>query len=530
MKTRLEQNRQKIVKMHQYGFNINEIARMYKVDRMTILKRFKKWNEPISISMELKDKEILLLTEDGHRVRSSYEVVIDNFLYKNSIKHETEKLIGLGRCKSDFYLDDFGVHIEFWGSVYRSDFYFKKLKFYRSKGIKLYSIYPFEDLFEKLVLLEGFLKDKNNRIFNAKPRLWYFPLERLPERYTVQLHGWLERSFIENGIDFEVVEKHSAIQRISKGQVLDFINTIVYKCEQNVCFSEKLYEFKEGDKLFFSDLWYPQLMGIIYPMVQMGLNVDIYGLIHAGSWDDFDFLARCGMNQYVSQFEKSIFRIARKVFVGSDFHKNLIIQKLNLSFEDQEKIVVTGMPFQYKDIKNMVSSCKKEHQIIFPSRFNMEKDPILMLEIMKEVLTKDRKVKLVITTSHKSLNCEYPFMIRELETFRGEFKNRVIIKSNLTKRQYYEQLAKSKIVLFTSKQETFGYCLAEGVTLGCTPICPNKLSYVDVLDRKEYLYDNKEEAVEKILFYLENPKPILNHFQKYENNIKTMLREMELVS
>ncbi len=56
-------------------------------------------------------------TDDGHRVRSRAEVMIDNWLYNHQIVHAYEPLIILEGKKlhPDFYLPGYNIYIEFWG-------------------------------------------------------------------------------------------------------------------------------------------------------------------------------------------------------------------------------------------------------------------------------------------------------------------------------------------------------------------------------------------------------------------------------
>ena len=71
---------------------------------------------------------------DGHIVKSKGELIIDNYLYINSIQHEYEKLIKVrgNPIKYDWYLPEADVYIEYWG------FYGKKYMKRKEEKIKLY--------------------------------------------------------------------------------------------------------------------------------------------------------------------------------------------------------------------------------------------------------------------------------------------------------------------------------------------------------------------------------------------------------
>lgn len=55
-------------------------------------------------------------TQDGHRVRSKAEMIIDNTLYQYGLVHAYERKLPIDEnVLSDFYLPDGKVYIEYWG-------------------------------------------------------------------------------------------------------------------------------------------------------------------------------------------------------------------------------------------------------------------------------------------------------------------------------------------------------------------------------------------------------------------------------
>jgi len=93
------------------------------------------------------------ICDDGHKVRSLSELVIDNALSKYNIKHNYEDYISKKsdepKFKYDFYLPDYDVYIEFFGFSGRNYFRNKKIKenFYKQKNLKLIVFEP-KDLAE----------------------------------------------------------------------------------------------------------------------------------------------------------------------------------------------------------------------------------------------------------------------------------------------------------------------------------------------------------------------------------------------
>lgn len=66
-----------------------------------------------------------------------------------------------------------------------------------------------------------------------------------------------------------------------------------------------------------------------------------------------------------------------------------------------------------------------------------------------------------------------------------------------SRKEYLKLIGQSKIFISVAMQENFGVSLREAMELGCYPIVPNKLSYVEIVP-KEYRYDDIEECMNMI--------------------------------
>jgi len=89
--------------------------------------------------------ETQYFTDDGHKVRSKAEQIIDNWLYKNRISHGYEASIpNAKRCDFEIQTSDGKIYIEYWGMNDTS--YIKnkkaKLEIYKKNNLKLVSLYP----------------------------------------------------------------------------------------------------------------------------------------------------------------------------------------------------------------------------------------------------------------------------------------------------------------------------------------------------------------------------------------------------
>lgn len=88
--------------------------------------------------------------EDNHRLRSTHEVLIDNWFNKNGIRHEVDKQVpkvNKSMCY-DWFLPRNGIYVEYWGLMHE-EWYRKarvvKERMYRQAGLELRSIEP-EDM------------------------------------------------------------------------------------------------------------------------------------------------------------------------------------------------------------------------------------------------------------------------------------------------------------------------------------------------------------------------------------------------
>ena len=127
----------------------------------------------------------LLITKDGDRVRSNYELLFDNFLSYNNIKHETEGIISEDTDVGYLYdfklfLNNTIVYVEVWGYTRgRTDFEkdyekkrIKKERVYQKLGLKLIGIdgeKVFSKSFDEIYSELESLIQKFNPSFTSKP-------------------------------------------------------------------------------------------------------------------------------------------------------------------------------------------------------------------------------------------------------------------------------------------------------------------------------------------------------------------------
>jgi glycosyltransferase involved in cell wall biosynthesis len=299
------------------------------------------------------------------------------------------------------------------------------------------------------------------------------PIEPLEERYSNQWRKWFSNAFAAEGfhvVDIDPPATTSGL--IHRGSFLDVVETNQYKTLQTLQIINQIILLSRDIEiiLFFHDLWHPGLSNIAY--VRDGLqlpNIRICGCLHAGSYDDWDFLNKVGMRPWAMHLENGWFgKIADQIYVATGFHKNLLASRRRV---DPDKIIVTGFPMYPDFISEQYS--EKDNIIVFPHRLDIEKQPVLFDKLCSEL-------------TNMNWRC---------------IKSKEVVA---TKKEYYELLKQSKIAISFARQETWGIAMQEAVLCGCVPVCPNSLSYPEMYSNM-FLYDTFEEAVKKVREFMEHP-------------------------
>jgi len=206
----------------------------------------------------------------------------------------------------------------------------------------------------------------------------------------------------------------------------------------------KLKINEKEDTLFLSDISFP---GFFSNVLHHKKIKNAYAFCHGSSKNSCDYFQDNRDSKWLVESGHS--KLFKKVFVATNYHK----QKLGW-----KNVKVIGLPEPF--FKTFNSSCK-ENDIISVSR--------------------DCKQKRT-----KSIEIEVEKVFGKI--IRKQFSNWI---------DYYKFISKSKILLSSCKEETFGYQIMDAVKNGCIPIAPNKFSYPELLPQK-FLYKNISELKYKI--------------------------------
>ena len=334
--------------------------------------------------------------------------------------------------------------------------------------------------------------------------IYYLPLEHIEQRYTKLLDMQLKREFDSQGRIVTTIPGQRLPEKegkIKTGAFLDADDTIFYKASQlqQLCFFFSNGAIEDGTTFFVSDLWFPGIEAIKYMAHFHKVNVQIKGILWAGSWTETDYVR--ALESWAKWVEIGWIQSFDKIFLGSEHLRNELYEKGRIL--DPLKCEVTGMPFHPEDLYQIVSPIeegfweqKKEQLVVFPCRIDEEKQPWKFDQLEEEIKQTHPDVRFI-----KSM------------------------EETTTKKEYLELLRDARVVFSAALQENFGYSILEAAAYNCNLVLPRRLSY------KEFfpdfcLYNSMEEAKEMVLKGLERPTGTLDYAIRQEGNTR---RIVELV-
>ncbi len=338
-------------------------------------------------------------------------------------------------------------------------------------------------------------------------------LEPLETRYTGQwfteFSAHIKKQIRYHGHECDVVQvdgfdDNYDSEETTPGAFLNFTNTNIWKNNQlnKIAAMFNNGEVESGDKFIVTDAWHSGVIQLKYMSELMDIPVEIHSIWHAGSYDPQDFLGRKVKNKNWSfNFERAVFYASDYNYFASYFHMNMIMNNLGLQKSDINKMIRTGLPFDYmfKELKPYVN-LEKENIILFPHRLAPEKQ----LDIFKD-----------------------------LEKELPEYKWIVCQESKLTKDEYHTLLGKAKMVFSANLQETLGISCFEGAVVDALPLVPERLSYEEMYSEPfkypsewtsswESYQKYKHELIDRI-------KMMMQNYESYENDLLELKAKLNLV-
>lgn len=333
-------------------------------------------------------------------------------------------------------------------------------------------------------------------------KIYYVPIEPYETRYTADWIKQFTDEFEKNNVEYEVILGSTVTSKITCGSVLDACGTNIYKLSQLSKLVNLINDgvIKDGDCIFFADAWFPGVESLFYIRNLTKINYKIFGILHAGTYDRNDFTYREGMRPWGKFMELGWITGFDKIFVATKYHKSLIKRFSAVDICMDNTIVVTGLPFYADDLRAKYGNVEKENIVVFPHRLDTEKRPQLFDELSDIIHKFDKDIKCVKT-----------------------------LEVTKSREEYFQLLAKSKVMVSFALQETFGYSTLESMALGNKVFVPNDLSYVETVPDYNR-YDNidlKKLAMDiiKSVKYYSNPNYDLSIWTHSIDNMIDVMKE-----
>jgi len=326
--------------------------------------------------------------------------------------------------------------------------------------------------------------------------IYIIPIEPIETRYTTHWYSHVPELIKAATKKYKVVTiAGTEVPPVpTPGAFLDFGATNIYKSSQLIKIAElfRRGKVKSGDKFLFTDAWNTSILQVRYMSELLGVDVEIHGLWHAGSYDPQDFLGRLIKDKrWTNNTEKAIFHSLTANWFATQDHIDMF--KANVfgvndqwtsdeltPMEETHKFCRTGWPMEYMTELLGRYEGPKENIILFPHRLAPEKQVDIF----------------------KALEKELP-----------EFRWIVCQEKKLSKNEYHKLLGRSKMVFSANLQETLGISVPEGMAVGAIPLVPDRLSYSE-------MYTDDWKYPDEWTSSMENFE---RHKEKIVNKIRAMM-------
>lgn len=336
--------------------------------------------------------------------------------------------------------------------------------------------------------------------------IYIVQIEPLVERYSHWWQNYFPKKLREHKLNHQIIAGAPLTDKVEIGTVLDAAGTNYYKSLQLAQICKMFHEHKinKYDHFLICDIWFPGIEMIRYMSHLYNTPVNIWGIWHAGSSTTNDFAEP--MHLWSKHFEVGFLNICDGIFVGSDYSRDSIIERLLYFLPDDEvesissRIFAWGMPLNYNELQKYIQP--KENIILFPHRPDTEKNPHVFANVIQSlsIIWDDfEKYRFIFCTSKEKYQSSQKWINSLLAKINLEFPN-VEIKENLSKEAYYNLLGKSKMMVSMTTEENFGYCAVEAMALGTHPLLPNAFSHPEITsDEHRCLYNTVDELIDKII-------------------------------
>ncbi|XP_016983570.1 glycosyltransferase-like domain-containing protein 1-like [Drosophila rhopaloa] len=146
--------------------------------------------------------------------------------------------------------------------------------------------------------------------------------------------------------------------------------------------------------------------------------------------------------------------------------------------------------------------------LIWPHRWEHDKNPMLLVEVLCELNRSDVNFKVTICGE----SCqETP---EAFDNIKEKLGTKLVNFGHLEREDYLKTLIAGDIVISTADHEFFGVAMLEATFCGCYPIVPNKLVYPEIYP-KDNLYNTSNALTKKLRNWCKNPRAFRKHRDQF---------------
>ena len=142
-------------------------------------------------------------------------------------------------------------------------------------------------------------------------------------------------------------------------------------------------------------------------------------------------------------------------------------------------------------------------RVVFNQRFDHDKNPVGFLRAVRAAVSEGVRLELCL------LGQRFENLAPEVETLCFELEDLCYHAGFVaSRREYARILGASDLVACASHHEFFGIAVAEAMAAGCTPLCPRRLAYPELVPAEQsetYLFEEDSQLATRLARFSENP-------------------------